>query len=157
MDLKELSIKELLLLQSSVINELKRRKVVRTKNNPLGDYAEWLAAKGLGLDLAVNSSAGYDGIDSEGVKVQVKGRRITPENKSRQLSAIRKLEEREFDLLAAIVFDKDYEVIDALLIPHEVVCEYASYKKYVNAHILQLRGAILKDSRVRCIKKLLVN
>jgi len=91
MDIKELSIKELLQLSSSIIDELKRRKVVRTKNNPLGDYTEWLVAKGLGLELANNSVAGYDGIDSDGVKIQIKGRRVTPENKSRQVSAIRNL------------------------------------------------------------------
>ena len=157
MDLRGLSIKELLQYQSSIIDELKRRKVVRTKNNPLGDYAEWLVAKGLGLELAANSSAGYDGTDSEGVKVQVKGRRITPENNSRQLSAIRKYDEKDFDQLAAIIFDQDYEIIEALLIPHEIVGEYASYRKHVNAHILNLRGPILKDPRVKCIKKLIIN
>ena len=78
MNLRELSVKELLNQHSSTIDELKRRKIVRTKNNPVGDYTEWLVAKGLGLELAGNSIAGYDGIDSEGTKIQIKGRRITP-------------------------------------------------------------------------------
>lgn len=155
-DFSEYSIKELLRLQSSVVDELRRRKVVRTKNNPLGDYTEWLVAKGLGLELAANSSAGYDGIDPDGVKIQIKGRRVTPDNKSRQLSAIRKYEEKDFDQLAAVIYDQDFEIIDALLIPHEVVGVYASYRKHVNAHILHLKGPILDDPRVRCIKKFLL-
>jgi len=153
MDLRELSVKELLQLHSSIINELKRRKIVRTKNNPVGDYTEWLVAKGIGLELAGNSSTGYDGIDSEGVKFQIKGRRVTPDNKSRQLSAIRKLDEKTFDQLAAVIFDENYEIIDAVLIPHEVIGEYAKYRSHVNAHILLLKGPILNDPRVREIKK----
>ena len=155
MNLRELAVKELLQLHSSIINELKRRKIVRTKNNPVGDYTEWLVAKGLGLELAGNSSAGYDGIDSEGVKIQIKGRRITPENKSRQLSAIRKLEEKDFDQLAAVIFDENYEIIDAVLIPHEVIGEYATYRNHVNAHILHLKGPILNDPRIKDINSTL--
>ncbi|MCG7937506.1 MAG: hypothetical protein N0C88_01425 [Candidatus Thiodiazotropha lotti] len=155
MDLRELSVKELLQQHSAIIDELKRRKIVRTKNNPVGDYTEWLVAKGLGLELAGNSSAGYDGIDSEGVKIQIKGRRITPENKSRQLSAIRKLEEQDFDHLVAVIFNENYEIIDAVLIPHEVIEEYATYRSHVNAHILHLKGPILNDPRIKDIKHLI--
>ncbi len=155
MDLREQSVKELLQLQSQVIDELKRRKIVRTKNNPLGDYTEWLVAKGLGLELATNSSAGYDGIDPEGIKIQVKGRRVTTENKSRQLGAIRNLEAKDFDQLAAVIFDEKYEILDALLIPHKVVGEYAKYRNHVNAHIMHLKGNILTDPRVKDIKKLI--
>lgn len=155
MDLKKYSVKELLNLHSSIIDELKAREIVRTKNNPVGDYTEWLIAQALDLQLATNSSAGYDGVDSNGVKIQIKGRRITPNNQSRQLSAIRKLDQKDFDQLAAVIFDENYEVIDAVLIPHEVISEYASYREHVNAHILHLRGAILEDSRVQDIKGLL--
>ena len=102
---------ELLQLHSSIIEELKQRGVVRTKNNPVGDYTEWLVAKGLGLELANNSSAGYDGMDNDGLKIQIKGRRITPDNKSRQLGAIRNLELQDFDRLAAVIFDENYEIL----------------------------------------------
>jgi len=157
MNLREQSIKELLQLQSQVINELQRRKIVRTKNNPLGDYTEWLVAKGLGLELANNSAAGYDGVDSEGIKIQVKGRRVTSDNKSRQLGAIRKLEAKDFDQLAAVIFDENYEIIDALLIPHEVISEYAKYRKHTNAYVMHLKGPILSDPRVKDIKKLITS
>ncbi|GGX76988.1 hypothetical protein GCM10007160_00170 [Litchfieldella qijiaojingensis] len=152
MNLKDLGTIELLRLQSSITDELMERKIVRTKNNPIGDYTEWLVAKALGLELQPNSKSGYDGIYKNGVRVQIKGRRITKTSKSRQLSAIRNYDERDFDVLVAVIYDESFDVIEALLIPHEVVKEYASYREYVNAHILILQGAILKDKRVRCIK-----
>ena len=152
MNLKNIEIKELLQLQSSIINELKARSVVRTKNNPLGDYAEWLVANALGLDLQSNSKAGYDGVSKDGTRVQIKARRITPDNKSRQLGAIRNYAGKDFDVLAAVIFNEDFDVIDALLIPHDVVGEYANYREHVNAHILVLKGKILSDPRLKCIK-----
>lgn len=148
-ELSTMSEKELLQLQASVIDELRERGVVRTKNNPLGDYTEWLVSKALGLELATNSAAGYDATDADGIRYQIKGRRITPENQSRQLSAIRNLAEKDFDFLAAVVFDEHYSIIDAVIVPHVLVGEYASYRKHVNAHVLHLRGAILNDSRIK--------
>ena len=157
MDLRDLTVKELLQLNSSILNELKRRRIVRTKNNPVGDYTEWIVSKGLGLELANNSSVGYDGIDSEGIKIQIKGRRVTPDNNSRQLGAIRKLDEKNFDQLAAVIFDENYDILNAVLIPHEVIKEYATYRSHVNAHILQLKGHILSDPRVKDIKKFIIS
>ena len=152
MHLDKMEVKELLQLQASITNELKGRGVVRTQNNPLGDYTEWLVAKALGLELEANSKAGYDGISETGVKIQIKGRRVTPKNNSRQLSAIRKYKEKDFDELAAVIYDEKFDVLEAWLIPHGVVGEYASYREHVNAHILVLKGAILTDPRIRCIK-----
>lgn len=154
-ELSEMKENQLLRLHAAIIDELKNREVVRTKNNPVGDYTEWLVLRALNLTLANNSASGYDGIDEKGIRYQIKGRRITAENKSRQLSAIRKLNEKGFDYLVGVVFDQQYSVIDAVIVPHEVVGEYASYRAHVNAHILHLRGAILQDSRVRDIRGLI--
>ncbi len=93
MNLKDMGVVELLRLQASITNELKERNVVRTQNSPLGDYTEWLVSNALGLELAANSKTGYDGKTSDEVKIQIKGRRVTTNNKSRQLSTIRKYEE----------------------------------------------------------------
>ena len=152
MHLKNLETKELLNLQAAVIAELQVRNIVRTQNNPLGDYTEWLVSKALDLDLQSNSKTGYDGISKSGTRVQIKGRRITAKNKSRQLSVIRKYENKEFDLLAAVLFDESFEVIEAYLIPHEVVGQYATYRNHVNGRILVLKGAILNDPRVERIR-----
>lgn len=152
MNLKRMTEKELLQLQASVTSELRHRGVVRTQNNPLGDYTEWLVANALGLELAANSKAGYDGISKDGVRIQIKGRRVTQRNRSRQLSPIRKYNEKDFDELAAIIYNENFDIVEAILIPHEVVGEYAAYSRHVNAHILHIRGAILDDARVTSIK-----
>jgi len=67
-----MEVKELLQLQTSITNELKDRGIVRTQNNPLGDYTEWLVSKALDLMLEANSKAGYDGIGKDGVEFKLK-------------------------------------------------------------------------------------
>jgi hypothetical protein len=81
-----LTIRELLQYYADIIDELKRRKIVRTVNNPLGDYTEWLVAQKLNLTLSGNSTAGYDAVDMVGTRYQIKSRRVHPANASRQLS-----------------------------------------------------------------------
>lgn len=157
MQLNKLTVKDLLKLQADATNELKLRGVVRTQNNPLGDYTEWLVSKALNLELQTNSKAGYDGISKDGKRIQIKGRRVTFKNNSRQLSAIRNYSEKDFDVLAVVIYDEDFSVIEALLIPHEVVGQYASYRAHVNAHILILKGPILRDPRVESIKHALTS
>ena len=122
--------------------------MVRTKKTPGGEYAEWLVSTLMGFELASNSNSGFDATDNNGSRYQIKARRITPDNKSRQLGVIRNLKDADFDKLIAVIFDKDYSVEIALMIPHEIIEEYASYRERVNGHVLHLRGKILSDSRV---------
>ena len=87
--------------------------------------------------------------------MQIKGRRITPKNKSTQLSAIRNLQEKDFDVLIAVIYDEHFNIIEAVSIPHVVVTEHSKYRKHVNAHILFIKGPVLTDPRVKCIKQVL--
>ena len=151
--LNSLSVLELLSLHSEILTELRSREVIRTKNNPVGDYAEWLVSEALGMTLLSNSSAGADAIDADGMKVQIKARRVTPDNPSRQLSALRNYEAADFDYLIAVIFDEDYNVLDGYKIPHEVIRDYARHSDHVNARIINLKGAILADPRVTSIKE----
>ncbi|VAE99550.1 Uncharacterised protein [Enterobacter hormaechei] len=154
--LASLSNLELLSLHSKILTVLRSRDVIRTKNNPVGDYAEWLVSKALCMTLLSNSSAGADAIDTDGKKVQIKARRVTPDNPSRQLSALRNYEAADFDYLIAVIFDETYYVLDAYKIPHEVIRDYARHSDHVNAHIVNLKGAILTDHRVSSIKEDLI-
>ena len=49
MAIKQKSSIELMNMYAEILAELNSRKVVRTYNNPVGDYAEWLVAEKLGL------------------------------------------------------------------------------------------------------------
>jgi hypothetical protein len=99
----------------------------------------------LGLTLMANSTSGHDAVDSSGLKFQIKGRRLTSHNKSRQLSAIRNLANHDFDFLIAVLFDEQVEVTKVVKIPHEIIGKYSQYRQHVNAHILVLRDDILSD------------
>ena len=134
-----LTTPQLLQYYVRILEELRAREIVRTSNNPVGDYAEWLISNQLGLTLVTNSTSGYDAIDSSGVKFQIKGRRLTPRNQSRQLSAIRNLKSHDFDYLIAVLFNEQVEVEKVVKIPHEIIGKYAQYREHVNAHILILR------------------
>jgi hypothetical protein len=145
---KLIETQQLLKYYSQILDELRERKIIRTSNNPIGDYTEWLIANRLGLTLAPNSTTGYDAIDSSGLKFQIKGRRLTVHNKSRQLSAIRNLKNHDFDYLIVVLFNEQFEVEQVAKIPHAIIEKYAHYREHVNAHILILRGNILSDPMV---------
>lgn len=98
------SVRDLLTMHGQIMDELRERDVVRTANAPLGDYAELLFAIAFGWSLEGNSSMGHDATDVAGVRYQIKSRRVTPRNRSRQLSAIRRLPDQTFDFLAGILF-----------------------------------------------------
>jgi hypothetical protein len=157
MKLANLKTNELLKLQSDVISELRSRGILRTMNNPTGDYAEWLVASALGLKLANNSASGHDAETETGIKIQIKARRISPSNKSRQLGVIRNLDKKGFDELVAVIFNDSYEVIEAVTIPHSVIADYSKHRPHVNGHVLHLRGAVLSDPRIRSIRAQLHN
>lgn len=134
----------LLALYSAIVEELHGRGLVRSTNNPVGDYAEYLTARAFGLSLAGNSSIGYDAVSDDGIRYQVKSRRLTPRNSSRQLSAVRGLEPGAdpFDLLVGILFSPDFEVLRAALVPLDVVRQLAVRNDYVNAWRLMLRDSV---------------
>ena len=113
-----LSVAELLKLHSQVSEELRDRGVTRSSNNPVGDLAETLFCRALGWAQAPNSEKGFDATGPDGTRYQIKSRRIVRRNTSRQLSAIRNLQDGTFDVLAGILFNKIYEVTRVALIPH---------------------------------------
>lgn len=146
MSLIATSTADLLAQHADILSELRRRGVVRSANAPGGDYAELLFAQAFGWRLENNSASGHDAVDQDGTLYQIKCRRISLANtglqKGRQLSAIRRLPDRPFDVLAAVLFDDQYRVWRAALIPFEQVHANASYVAYVNAWRFILRDSI---------------
>ena len=153
-DLLKYTPKNLLRLHASIINELIRRKIVRTRNNPIGDYTEWLVSKTLGLKLIKSSASGYDAINKNGTRFQIKGRQVMTDKANRQLSAIRELDAKNFDYLIAVIFDAEYNIIEAVKVPNKIIKKYAYYQKHVNAHILYVRDDLLNDPQVKTVKAL---
>lgn len=131
--LGEAKVLDLLRLQALAVDELRARGVVRTANAPQGDYAESLFAKAFGWTLAPNSEKSFDASGDDGMRYQIKSRRLrTYSAGERQLSAIRNLPEARFEKLAAVLFDGDFQVNKAALIPHAVVMSRAMHIPHVN-------------------------
>lgn len=137
------------------IDELRATGIIRSENNPLSDYAEWLVSESLGLDLCAKSTKGHDATNKDGLKFEIKARRITTSNGSRQLSALRELHGNHFDYLVGILFNRNFTVLRGAMIPWEVVVKYAVYRTHTNESSLHLRDQIWEESDVTDITDVL--
>ena len=135
------TIRELLTLHAEVMEELRRREVVRTSNSPVGDYAELLFSMAFGWALEGSSAAGHDATDGDGLRYQIKSRRLTSHNGSRQLSFLRRLPEKKFDYLAAVLFDARYRVKRAIILPHEGLEARCTFNAHSNAWRFRLEDS----------------
>lgn len=143
------TVAELLAGHGIILDELRRREVVRSSNSPLSDYAELLFCNAFGWHRENNSAAGHDATDSQGVRYQVKGRRLTRHNKSRQMSAIRNLDSGPFDYLAGVLVDENFLVVRAALVPISVVRSRATHVAHTNSARFLLRDDVWQDTGVR--------
>ncbi len=134
-DFKNMSDQKLLQLYSQLMEELRNRDIVRSSNNPVADCAEKVAVERLGLIRGGKEERGHDAIDSEKKRYQIKGRRITRHNNSRQLGVIRNIEERLFDYLIAVIFNEDFTVSEIWKIPYLFIKENSQYSKQQNGQI----------------------
>lgn len=136
---------ELLRQFSTILNELRRRRVVRSMNNPVADLAEGMAAVALGGTLAPGSERDYDVAVGDGdrtIRYQVKARRLNADNQSRQLGALRRMDGRGFDFLVGILFAEDFTPIRGAVIPWEVVKARSTYRSHTNAWVFHLRDDV---------------
>jgi hypothetical protein len=148
-DLKNSENRDLLQLYSKLMEELRERKLIRSSNNPVSDYAEKIVCERFSLSIQGKSSKGFDAIDkSSGMKYQIKARRVTSHNKSRQLGVIRNLDQKLFDYLIAVIFDESFKPIEIWRIPQQAIPKYARYSQHQNGYILILAGKVLKDEKV---------
>src|SRR5262249_17927094 len=111
----------------------------------IGDYAEYLCETALGLKRTQLSTRGYDAVDGEGKRYEIKARRITKHNQSRQLGAIRSLDEQPFDFLIGVLFDEGLGVLRACQVSHETVMKLATYRKHTNSWCFILRDSVWSE------------
>jgi hypothetical protein len=149
MDLAKLSDRQLLKLYSDIEGRLRKLEIIYSANNPAGDLAEYLFCKAFDWHRADKSQSHYDAKGKvNGSLYQIKSRRIIGNgslNGSRQLSAIRGLEQAEhFDFLAAVLFNEDYSIYKAALVPHAVLLslfearKHISFQEHTNSHRFML-------------------
>jgi hypothetical protein len=151
-NLKQASTRDLLTFFANVIEELRRREVVRSGNNPLADYCESLVVRALKLKQLKGSNKGCDALDeSTGDRYEIKGRRITKHRSPTQLSAFRDLDSCHFNYMVGVLFDDDFTVSRACCVPWQVVRQCAKHRKHVNGWIMHLRPSVWEQPGVRDI------
>jgi len=141
-DLTAATPADLLRLHAGIADELRRRDLVRSSNNPAGDYAEYLFCRAFGWTQAEKSARAADARCAAGKLYQIKSRRPTIRNPSRQLSAMRGLDAGGFDYLAGILFNEDYSVKRAAIVPHTLVLANATFVEYTKSWKFYLRDAV---------------
>ena len=154
-ELNDLSVAELLRLYVGISEQLRTRGITRGENVPTGDLAEFLFCRSYSWIQANNSEKAFDAEDNEGKRYQIKGRRIHQRTKSRQLSAIRDLD--GFDVLAAVLFDHEYRVLRAALIPNEVVRERSVHVEHDNKWQFMLTDDVWSEESVKDVTGILGN
>jgi hypothetical protein len=153
LNLADLTSRELLALHARVADELRARGITRSANNPTGDLAEYLFCKALGWKQAGNSNPNVEALGPDDVRYQIKGRRMTRFNKSRQLSAIRDLHGGHFDFIAGVLFNEDYTVLRAALIPHVVAVARSTFVERTNSYKFLLHDDVWNAPGVRDVTK----
>lgn len=138
-----------------MLRELRDRGVVRTSNSPVGDYAEYLTAAAMGLELTANSSSGFDAVGPDGVRYEIKSRRLTSGSSVNRFSAIRNLESKHFDVLVAVLFRDDFAVERAACLPIGAVERLCFWQQHVNGWILPTHASVWHDHAVTDITELM--
>ena len=149
LEIRSLTVSDLLSTYAAVLDELRRREIVRSSNSPLSDYAEILFCKAFDWSRENNSAAGHDATDAVGTRYQVKGRRLTRHNASRQMSAIRNIDATPFDYLAGVLVDESFQVVRAALVPIAVVRARSVHVGHTNSWRFLLRDDVWKHPDVR--------
>ena len=104
---------------------LKQLGILRSERTLQGDYAEWVAAQVLGLQLVASGvEKAIDARDNAGHTYQVKSRVV--ENLRQNTSFdFHNIADR-FDFLVLVFLSSSFEVLAILKMPHEVVQELGS-------------------------------
>ena len=154
-NLEELSVLELLRLHSAILEELKARGAVRTRNNPVADYAETLVSKALSLTRAEKETKGHDATGPDGKRYEIKSRRMSTKKRSMLTSPIRELDGAHFDEVIVVLFNEDYSVHRAGMVERKHVRELGRFRPHVNGWVIPLRESLWNDPHAKNITDIL--
>jgi hypothetical protein len=140
----ELPTRDLLRQWGEIMRELRRRGIVRTANNPIGDIAEELVAIHYKGCRGSFNQLGWD-VDTGTEKLQVKSLRKSPVRKRENLSPIRS---EDSDAVVVVVFTEEMRIDSAWHIPRAVVEDRFPHNKHVNGRIIRLSDALKHNPSV---------
>ena len=97
------------------------------------------------------SNRSHDAIDATGARYQIKARWCQGTNRSKQLGAVRDVASNPFEFLVAVIFDSDFIVDYAAVIPLAVVQQLSRYVARTNSYRLNFPRNVLRLPSVRDI------
>ena len=142
MDVRRLDTRTLLQTYSQILTELFRREVVRSRNAPAGDLAEYLVARAYGGELAPRSEKSWDVRGPDGRLLQVKCRVVAKGGVGSQVYSVF----RSWDFVSCVfvILDADsYEVESAIEVPATSVQAVARYTSHVSGYRIPVRTNLL--------------
>ena len=154
MELQHLSTRDLLRLYANILTELLRRNVVRSRNAPSGDFAEYLVTKAFEGELASPSEKSWD-VRVDDRHLQVKVRLIAAgDRRSHYYSPFRSW---DFDACVFVLLDAHtYDVTRAVEVPVAGVREMARETTWVRGFRIGTRtdlrdvpGAVDRTAELR--------
>ncbi|QDY11820.1 hypothetical protein FJK98_22260 [Micromonospora sp. HM134] len=128
-----MSVRQLLGLYSRILSELIRRGVVRSRNAPAGDLAEYVVAKAYRGELAPQSEKSWDVRAADGALLQVKCRVIEPG--SRRTHVYSPFRSWSFDACVFVILNSvTYDIEHAVEVPVDQVRAAARASSWVAGH-----------------------
>lgn len=115
--MKNKEINQLLKKYTGIIEQLQKAGVIRS-SKVVSDYGEYISSKKLNLELMKSSiNKGYDAVDKEGKKYEIKSRKSTSYNKATIIPVPNNEQMKIADFLVFIRFNNDWDIDAFLRIP----------------------------------------
>lgn len=135
--LDRLTVPQLWTVWRDAMEHLKTHGVLRSTGGPVGDYAEWLVARALGLTRQSYPNPSVDAIAADGTRYSVKARRWGRVKPPTRVS-LSTLEGESFDRLVLVIFS------DAMEVQQAVELQFAT-----------VRTLLLRDGRNSTVRRIL--
>jgi hypothetical protein len=147
-DLDSLTAPQLLALYVRLLDAMRTRGMIHS-GKVVGEYAEALVCRALGLEAAPGGTEGYDALDPQnGERYQIKARRLTAKARDAGMGPFRGLDQAPFDWFVGVVLDNDFHVVRVIKVPHAVVVAVARLVAYDGSHRITVGPHLLRRSDV---------
>ncbi|MFU2319374.1 hypothetical protein [Rahnella sp. PCH160] len=155
MDLKKLTVTELIQINQHTLDELERRSILKIRSNPITEYTFWLVKNKMNMALKPSFGEGYDFKTSDGRKIQVMAKRNQLKNNATMIGVISERELRQIDDFLIVIFNGDMSIDLALMIQNKAIMKFGVYNKFHKGYTLRINTALINDESVRDIKLVL--
>ncbi len=140
---------EILKVWTGAMDELQKRNVIRTANNPIGGLAEAIVFEHFGGERGSFNQKAWDIRTEAGERIQVKALRRAGERQRRNLGAIR---DSDYDSVVVVMFNAAFELTNAVKFPpRELVEETFQVRAHVNGRIVRLSDTFLRHPQVETL------